>query len=146
MCTQNVPNSQNQKNVNFMAEGQQDKTTGKKKKKKLMIISYPPPFFIYIPHTPNMHKRLFHQICTHSPFCYQDELLMCLSAAPQMCKVRRHHAHLQKNALPQTDVLISDAFSPSSELTKKCNFKLESGLTRVKTSRNECAKVNIRLS
>lgn len=31
MCTQNVPNPQNKKNVNFMAEGQQDKTTEKNK-------------------------------------------------------------------------------------------------------------------
>lgn len=95
----------------------------------------PPTLFFYLhpPYAHNIHKRLFHQICTHSPFCYQDELLMCLSAAPQMCKVRRHSAHLPKNALPQTPALISDAFSQSSELTKKCNFKMESGLDTCQT-------------
>lgn len=92
-----------------------------------------PFFYLHPPYVYNIHKRLFHQICTHSPFCYQDELLMCLSAAPQMCKVRQHSAHLPKNALPQTPALISDAFSPSSELTKKCNFKMESGLDTCQT-------------
>lgn len=31
-------------------------------------------------------KRLFHQIRSHSLFCYQDELLMCLSAEDKCAK------------------------------------------------------------
>lgn len=31
-------------------------------------------------------KRLFLQIRSHSPFCYQDELLMCLSAEDKCAK------------------------------------------------------------
>lgn len=51
------------------------------------------PFFIYTPiHTHThcfsnyIHKRLFHQIRSHSPFRYQDELLMCLSAEDKCAK------------------------------------------------------------
>lgn len=118
--------------------------------KYLMIESILSPlFYLHSPSPPpcihNIHKRLFHQICSHSPFRYQDELLMCLSAASQMCKVRQHSAHLRKNALSQTNVLISDVFSPSSVLTGKCNFKLELGLTHVKTLWKDSAKVDITL-
>lgn len=108
----------------------------------------PFPPFLFTPPSPrihNIHKRLFHQICSHSPFRYQDELLMCLSAASQMCKVRQHSAHLRKNALSQTNVLISDVFSPSSVLTGKCNFILELGLTHVETLWKDSAKVDITL-
>lgn len=88
-------------------------------------------------------KGYFAQICSHSPFCYQDELLMCLRVASQMCQVRRHSARLWKNALSQTDVLISDVFSPSSVLTRRCNFKPEPGLTSVKTLWGDGAKVDV---
>lgn len=33
-----------------------------------------------------IHKRLFHQIRSHSPFRYRDELLMCLSAEDKCAK------------------------------------------------------------
>lgn len=113
-----------------------------------------PLFFIY-PSAPPLRpphphrastiftKGYFAQICSHSPFCYQDELLMCLRVASQMCQVRRHSARLWKNALSQTDVLISDVFSPSSALTRRCNFKPESGLTSVKTLWGDGAKVDV---
>lgn len=63
------------------------------------IAPFFPFFFIYTPaRTPphthtrthcfsnNIHKRLFHQIRSHSPFRYQDELLMCLSAEDKCAK------------------------------------------------------------
>lgn len=33
-----------------------------------------------------IHKRLFRQIRSHSPFRYQDELMMCLSAEDKCAK------------------------------------------------------------
>ena len=73
-----------------------------------------------------IHKRFFHQIRSHSPFSYQDELLMCLGAGDKCAKsdstlpvdkrmpsARRPHAYLW---------CILMEFSV---LTKKCNFELE---------------------
>lgn len=128
-----------------MAEGQQDKT----KWNKIFddnIIPHPSFFYLHSPYAYNIHKRLFHQICTHSPFCYQDELLMCPTAAPQMCNVRQHPAHLQKNALPQTNVLISDAFSKFRADKRSATLNWSRAWHVSKMSDNECANVNISLS
>lgn len=113
----------------FMMEGQQYK----KHWNKILDDRINPflPFFSPTC-THHIHKRLFHQICSHSPFRYQDELLMCLGAASQMCKVRQHSAHLQKNTLSQRDVLISDVLSPSSVLTKKCNWSWAWHMSNIK--------------
>ncbi len=48
---------------------------------------FTPPLRIHIAFLKNnFHKRLFHQIRSHSPFRYQDELLMCLHAADKCAK------------------------------------------------------------
>lgn len=93
------------------------------------IIPFSPFLYLHLPHTLThcfsnyIHKRLFHQIRSHSPFCYQDELLMCLSAEDKCAKSDSTLPVSKKNALSQTDVLISDVFSSGSVLTKKRNSK-----------------------
>lgn len=115
------------------------------------IISFVPHFFFLFTPTGapthclsnNIHWRLFHRIRSHSPFfLYQDELLMCLSAEDKCAKSDSTLPISKKNALSQSNVLISDVFSQSSVLTKKCNLKLEYGLTHVKTLRRNSANVD----
>lgn len=120
--------------MNFMSEGQQDKKRHWNKISADSINLFSTFFNLSPPsHSQYSQKGYFAESAHLALFSYQDELLMCHSAASQMYKVRQHSAHRQKNALRRTNVLIADVISPSSVLTKKSNFKLEFGLTCVKT-------------
>lgn len=117
------------------------------------IIPFVPHFLFFYLHT-QVHPHIAFQIIftegyfTKSAhialfFLYQDELLMCLSAEDKCAKSDSTLPISKKNALSQSNVLISDVFSQSSVLTKKCNLKLGYGLTHVKTLRRNSANVDI---
>lgn len=71
---------------------------------------------------------------------YQDELLMCLCAGDECAKSDTILPVSKRMPSVKTNVLISDVFTESSVLTKKCNFKLEFGLTHVKILQRNRAK------
>lgn len=88
------PWGEKSQSINFMRESQQEK---KIEIKYLMIESSPNPCFLittpfhththiyFYPQIHNIHKRLFHQICSHSPFSVIKMNCWCASVQLHKC-------------------------------------------------------------